>query len=408
MKKKKLLWCGDAVRQTGFSRATHNILDRIQDEWDISVLAINYGGDPHKYNYPIYPAVSGNDVFGFDRYPKLVKTIHPDLVFILNDAWNIARFLKIREEHEVTAIPHMGFPPVDALNMRRDFAEWLNELHTCFFCTEFGLEQARKAGFTGRSVVIPYGVDLGSFKAVNKGKALKSLRDRGLLIRYTEKNNKTGVETALPPYDENSFIVGNVNRNQPRKRMDLTIQFFSEWLRTYDIQDAFLYFHCSPVEVWCDLVQMAQYWDVLDRMIMPCFKSRIEWFTEEDLNLVYNIFDVQVTTTVGEGWGLPHMEGMACEVPQIVPEFAALGEWPRGGVKYVPIAMYGCAAPGVINTISGLPDKNEFVRALHELYIDKKQRIKLGKTGAAIARRDAYNWDNIAEQFNRQFREALK
>src|SRR4030095_6152956 len=79
------------------------------------------------------------------------------------------------------------------------------------------------------------------------------------------------------------------------------------------------------------------------------------------LPLIYSALDVQVTTTLGEGWGLTTMEGMACGTPQIVPDWAALGEWATPALK-VPCSLQ-LAHPG-INTVGALPDKEAFMKAL--------------------------------------------
>ena len=37
-KKAKLLWCGDIVAMTGFSRVTENVISRLKDDFEIVVL----------------------------------------------------------------------------------------------------------------------------------------------------------------------------------------------------------------------------------------------------------------------------------------------------------------------------------------------------------------------------------
>lgn len=83
--KLKLLSIADAVAHTGFAQVNHAILDEIYREWDVSVLGINYMGDPHPYPYGVFPASLGGDVYGFNRLPALLDGLQPDVVFIIND-----------------------------------------------------------------------------------------------------------------------------------------------------------------------------------------------------------------------------------------------------------------------------------------------------------------------------------
>jgi hypothetical protein len=57
-KKAKLLWCGDIVAMTGFSRVTENVISRLKDDFEIVVLGNNWWGDPTplQEEYKMYPS----------------------------------------------------------------------------------------------------------------------------------------------------------------------------------------------------------------------------------------------------------------------------------------------------------------------------------------------------------------
>lgn len=115
------------------------------------------------------------------------------------------------------------------------------------------------------------------------------------------------------------------------------------------------------------------------------------------LQLIYSALDVQVTTTVGEGWGLTTMEGMACGVPQIVPDWAALGEWADPALK-IPCGTQ-LAHPG-INTLGALPDKEAFLQALDHLHDDAGRRAKLSRDGLAFVSQPRFAWGAVARQMD--------
>ena len=66
-KRRTLLWVGDACVDSGFAKATHNILAALEPDYEIVVVGINYRGDPYPYKYPVYAAMAGGDWLGVAR-----------------------------------------------------------------------------------------------------------------------------------------------------------------------------------------------------------------------------------------------------------------------------------------------------------------------------------------------------
>jgi glycosyltransferase involved in cell wall biosynthesis len=113
---------------------------------------------------------------------------------------------------------------------------------------------------------------------------------------------------------------------------------------------------------------------------------------------VYGCLDVQVTTTGGEGWGLTQLEGMACGIPQVVPQFAALAEWAAGAAYFVPCTER-MAYPH-INTIGSMPEREAFINALDLMYRKPEVRKRYGELALSRARNPRFTWNSVAEQFN--------
>lgn len=372
---RKLLWVGDAAVSTGFARCTHHILAEACKTWEVYVLGINYQGDPHEFPYPIFPCWPGGDAFGTGRLKSLIDGIHPDLIVLQNDPWNIPAYLETIPED----IPVVASMPVDGKNFR---AKGLDRLALAVFWTSFGLDEARHAGYQGRASVIPLGVDTERYKVRDKKAARKAL--------------------GLPDYLQDAYIVGNVNRNQPRKRLDLTVAYFAEWIRTYNLEDAWLYLHVAPTgeDQEYDLVQLMGYYGLRgDNKRMIFSEPHIgHGVSEEELAHVYASFDAQLTTTQGEGWGLTTMEGMACGIPQIVPQWAALDEWTEEaalGIECTGVSV----TPQKINVIGGVVDRVQTIQALQTMYLDDKLRAGLAEEGLALTARPEYRWASIAQKY---------
>lgn len=380
---KKLLWIGDAGCPSGFARATHEILERVRREFDVTVLGINYRGDPHEYPYPIYAALPGGDAFGLGRLIWMCDVVRPDVIVIQQDGWYLPYYfqmLRKRKESgeyeypEYAAIPVVASLAVDGKNFR---GEWIKDVSLAVFWTQFALDEARIGGYAGEAKVIPLGVDQKVFYPVDRIGALErqkipSLRDR--------------------------FIVGNVNRNQPRKRWDLTIKYFAEWVHSRHIPDATLFLHAAPTgDTSANVLQLAQYYGVMDRLAL---RTPEEFYgnPDEDMRDTYNCFDVAITTTQGEGMGLTTMEAMACRVPCIVPNYAALGDWAKGAASMVPCTSTALQSP-TLSVLGAIPDQKAFTEAFDILYQDRQVRETVAKLGYERVSEPRFRWQNIGEEW---------
>lgn len=384
---RRLLVIGDAGCPSGFARVTHKLCDYLDyrsnpsnpSPWEVSVLGLNYRGLPdvrRLYPYDIYPAAVAkrDDLRGHDVLPGLLQDLRPDVVVIQNDPWNVPRYME-----QCVNVPTIAMLAVDGLNCK---GRALNGLHCAVFWTQFGAEQAIKGGYQGPFAVVGLGVDQEIYKPIDRHTARK---------RFFQSKDYPDLKDV--------FIVGNVNRNQPRKRFDLTISYFAEWVRTRKVNDAYLALHVAPTgDVGVDCHQLMTYYGLANRLILSA-PEVWKGIPEEDLNNNYNIFDVGFTTTQGEGWGLTTMEMMACGIPQIVPDWAALGEWPKDTVVKVPCTEIACTL-NEINVIGGIMDRKLAIEALDKLYREPNLRSDYGQRGRERVSSPEFRWSTIGQKFN--------
>lgn len=370
----KILFVGDAACDSGFAKATHFYLQGpLSRGHEVAVLGLNYLGNPHTYPYPIYPCWPGGDFFGVKRLLEVCDQELPDCIVIQQDPWNFPAYtneLKKLRDH----IPVLGIVAVDGLNAR---GMDLNGLDHAIFWTEFGRREALKGGMLCPSSVIPLGVDLEAYQPGDKVKARKQL--------------------GLPENCWDAYVVGNVNRNQPRKRLDLTLRYFSRWIHEYAIKDAILYLHVCPTgDQGYNIEQLARYYGLQGRIIVAApdvFKGPAEAFVAATLRS----FDLQFSTTQGEGFGLTTLEGMACRRAQLLPGWSALAEWAHGAARLVPCTST-CMTP-VANAVGGVMDEEKAIRALDDLYRHPEAREGLAEAGYRRAHEDRFRWEDIAWRF---------
>jgi D-inositol-3-phosphate glycosyltransferase len=375
--KPRLLWVGDAGCSSGFARSTHKILETVHLHYDVQVLGLNYFGDPHGYPYELFPCRTvkhPGDFFGLKRIAERVEVFVPNVIVIQNDPWNFPGYFRALKEKAITT-PVVGIVAVDGLNCG---GTYLNGLANAVFWTEFGRQEAIKGGYHGPSSVIPLGVDLNIYKPMEKSQALDCL---GIPQKYADK-----------------FIVGCVNRNQHRKRLDLLVQGFATWVKTYDVQDAYLYLHVAPTgDQGFNLEQLMFYYGVPERLILatPDMGHGVH---EMEVAATYNATDVGISTSQGEGMGLTTLEGMACRRAQIAVDFAAVGDWARWTFEKLPVREYACT-PNYINSIGGVTGVEDIVVSLKRMYDHSEQRRGLAEAGFTLANEPQFRWENIGARF---------
>lgn len=371
-RKPRLLWIGDACVPTGFATVTHAVLDHLRHDWDVIVSGVNYDGSPHDLPYTIIPAWQGGDMWGMNRFAHLCAEFDPAVVVINSDPWNVSQFARVAP----AGTPVIGYMPVDGGNQDPADMQDINRLHAAVWYTAFGHREAVVAGFQGARHIVPHGIDTDVFQPMGRPQARRAL---GLKV------------TA------GAFIVGNLNRNQPRKRLDLTLQIFADWVKQHQVEDAYLLLHCAQKDTGWDLRRVAAFYGVADRVLFTGVDGLRDMKGPENLRLVYNCLDVQMTTTLGEGWGLTTMEGMACGIPQVVPDSSALAEWAEAALK-IPCSRI--LMHPEINTTGSLVDEAPFVAALQSLYEDKALRARLSTQGLKLVRRTRFRWSSVARQMH--------
>lgn len=376
-RKPTILWVGDSPTvPTGFAACTRAVCNHLHAQgWQVHVLGINEFGDPHPdYSYPIYPCwhpyEGGNDGLGASRLPRLIASIKPDVVVFLSDPWQIPGYLdyinhyfELKGGERPDDFPKLvAWLAVDGLNQVT--APRLNDLTRVVVWTKFAGRELVKGGLGNGYDIVPLGVDTSIFRPVSQSQARSVL--------FADLN--------LPP---DSFIIGYVGRNQPRKRLDLLLAYFAEWIATRNLTDAYLFLHVAPTkDMGADLQALAHHYH-LDavtgngRLIVseqPTHKGT----DTLDMPLVYSAMDVFLVTTQGEGWGLCEHEAMACGVPVIAPDWSGLGldgGWPTpGSMIRVPCTSTALTAPinAQCHTIGGIPDREATLQALDRVYNDWK------------------------------------
>jgi D-inositol-3-phosphate glycosyltransferase len=283
--KPKLLWIADFAAMTGFGRVSGAILPRIKEKYDITVLACNWHGDPtpEQKEFRMFPAANRfqQAPFGEDRIREIVEREQPDIVFTLNDPWIASeQYKRILDLHQQKKFKFCGYMTMDSYNWLGGIDPHIAKWDSLITFTEFGAHEFFKAGINKPVTVIPHGLDASVFYPKDKKEARKEL---GL--------------------KEDIFICFNGQRNQPRKRMDITIAAFAKF--AVGRPDTQLYMHCGLKDQGWDLMPLfaremgKNGVDPNHRIIMTSNTPQPPNVSVEMLNTIYNVADIGINTTKG-------------------------------------------------------------------------------------------------------------
>ena len=390
-KKPKLLWCGDIVARTGFARVTENILPTLAKKFNIVVLGYNWWGDPTplQNKYKMYPSSNRFQTapFGEQRIREIVQIEKPDLVFTINDMWIInEQYKQIKDLHKEKKFKFVGYSPMDSYGWTGCLADTANEWDAIVSYTQFGAYEFIQGGITKPIAVIPHGVTPGQFYPKDKKECRKEL----------------GIK-------EDIFIVFNGNRNQFRKRIDITIAAFAKFAK--DKPDTQLYLHMGKKDQGWDIMNLfdremkRNKLDPNNRIILTADVEGPPSVDVEMLNTIYNAADVGVNTCKGEGWGLVSFEHAACKVAQVVPGHTSCKEIFEGYGQLIRCdhidtdTNFGREMP--------CPSTDHLVEILNELYKDKKKLEATAELCYTRALDEQFSWTTIAMQFSGLFQDTL-
>ena len=379
----KILYCGDVGCETGFGRVAQYLIPALAEEHEVHALAVNWGGDPNSMQQvcQMYPAMAyGSDPFGSHRIAELVQRINPDLVWVTNDFWiGINLWNQIKALKEKTAFKFFCYTPIDSYGIYPETLPAIAEWDGIATYTSFAAAELRKAGYDKPIDVVGHGTDFTKFFPLDKQECRKAL--------------------GVP---EEAFIVFNGNRNQPRKRIDLTIKGFVQF--ALDKPDARLWLHMGQKDMGWDLVPLFKRvsremgYDSTGKLILtnPAFSTE-NCLPIEQLNQVYNAVDIGVNTCIGEGWGLVNTEHATTGVAQLVPDHTSLKEI-FDEIPRIPIESWEVDRNYGLDR--GQPSPSAMASILNEYYNNRTELKAVGDWCLSRMHNERFTWPYISNQID--------
>lgn len=398
----RMMAIGDAVATTGFSRVMRGVLDPLVEQYDIHQLALSYYGDPHDWPWKLYPASVGGNAFGTLRVAWMFDHLKPDVIFMVSNLPRVKAYLEALGERART-VPIVAYVAVEAGPISPALVPFLKEVDRLVFYTEQSKREFEKAiaGHENGALrpcfrldVRPHGIDTSTFYPVDPEEQDRAVvRDR--------------IRTQLFKGDEehvNSFIVLNANRNQARKRIDLTVRGFAEFARDKD-KYVKLHLHMGTPDVGWDLVSLARRHGVYDRLILTNLRRDLPSVSLKEMNLYFNSADVGINTSSSEGWGLVSFEHAATCTAQIVPRHASLAELWEGIAEMMEPVL--TLHDPEMHADQSYVSPEQVAASLERLYDDSQYRTDVADRCYEHATQPSYQWSDISRRWGEMLAELL-
>jgi glycosyltransferase involved in cell wall biosynthesis len=385
----------------------HAIGERLVRDYghDIHVLAVNYQGDyfpsilePDKPTFlKLYNPKKflGTDTYGQSRVIELLGLLGEsveglDVVFVLQDPQVLLQLLFENgydpDRYLLRYRPIISYLPCDGTNFPPAWTETIPLVTNVVAMSKWG--QQHYAG----SKLVYHGVDTDRFWPIAERPITMS---NGDVLK-----SKTDCKRAFG-FDPDSFVIGRVDKNSGRKDWGALIRTVGPLMKKY--KNIEFYAHCAPSEkvtgadIPLTFSRFLPADQIATRVHQPGLHNTFIGWSQQDMNALYNAFDIFVSTSRGEGFGLTNAEAVACGIPVVAQNVSAIPEVVGpGGILVEP--------SGVMVTVpSGedlwMPDVAAFTDAIERLYHSRGLRRDLGEKGVAHARAN-FSWDFAAARFD--------
>ena len=404
---------------TGFSNQSKLLAKYLSEKGhEIHYFASAYGGqtiihskleDGTEFNYKIYGQRTG---YFSAELSELIKKIKPDIFYVLLDTFMLhgqprnpgaGWFLNVDTSPARTV---MWFPSDGGARLPLSCELILNKFDKPVAMSKFGQKQCLDI-HNIKTDYIPHGTEPDRFYKLPDDQ-------RNELRKKWDLDGK--------------FVIGSVFRNQPRKNPDKYFKTFN--LIKDKIPNAVLLLHTDPNDQAGQILlqnQIAKY--NLENRVRFTGMNAIDAFDWNKMNEVYNLFDLFFLPTSGEGFGIPIIEAMACEIPVIAtsytttPELVELNNAGYGAKlagcekldlfklhskEYDEQSDNGTLTGGLWEVERAFVDVKDAAEKIIFMYNNPEMMKQMGENGRkAVLEQYSFN-DHVGPAFEKLFEELIK
>lgn len=262
----------------------------------VIVLGLGYTGQEHWENFTIVPCNTLQDAAGTMANLKHEQIWGADVVIVALDIHFFQE--QLFPAAKQVGIKYVCITPLEAEPLCITWANLLREMDKVFFISQFGADEAVKAGVEAEHVEI--GIDTQAWR-----------------MRTPEEYKKVRETMG---YDDDEFVVMTVADNQERKNLGAGMQIVAD-LKLHGIKSKYILVTREASSVGWKLYDLAYNLGISSDVRV--FNNGIPF---HELFTLYCAADVFLLPSKAEGLGLPVMEAMSIGVPVVATKTGALPE----------------------------------------------------------------------------------
>ena len=400
-----LLTASEAIQlPTGYAVVMKNIIPKLMDKgYEIHHMAWQHIGDPIQISpddgkHLFYQCSGGNIEMFDERFPEYferwVKQFNPDVILSLVDFWFTFKMIDSSNQLQV---PYVNYFPQDCDPFYQDWVNNLKDCHTPLAMSEFGRDAVKKAvsktngGWTRHfnMDVLYHGVDHKTFYPLSK---------------MQKKDIKSQVVK-----DVDAFCFGVVGKNTDRKQHPRVMEAYKLFKEMNPGANSRLLMKTgNPVSLSFqghDLWTHARDIGILNDVVwLDTQKDFVAGVKEDVLSKYYNIMDLYVSGTSGEGFGLPTLEAMACQTPVAITDYSTSRELVDDSGYLVPFNTM--ITGGMFNARRAMINVEELAKTMDFAYNNPKDLNE--KARKAHERSKLFHWDSIVDQLDKILKTSIE
>jgi glycosyltransferase involved in cell wall biosynthesis len=376
----RILWLSPSpYLNTGFGRASRQMLQGLYDKgFDVALLDLQWMAYPRRmlkqelgFEARIYPANRMEYIL------RAVEEFKPHALIAFGSIWvepyrSLAKLM--RDKYQSIKVAY--YAPIEYITMSEFFMDILVGAHMAIFPSRIAVKLFGHHINPEHLAYVPHGVDPKVFRRL-KPEEMVDARDpdpSSFKFLFVARNNLR---------KEHAVLMLAYRLLPSKLRRESMLMLFTPLQEMTPSANGF-------VPGW-DIVRIARKYGVADRVISYNLLAYPEWnLPDEELNKIYNLADVYVHPSSGEGFGIPIVEAMAAERPVIATANSAMLEICDYG-KYCLMAE----PQGIMESWEGYmytpTDPYDLSLKMEQMMLDSRLRSEL----ASRARQRAleYTWD---------------
>ena len=375
----------------GYSKVITNVINQLStNKW---IKIVHFGTQPitngnigRKYPTDV-KVIDGSALekqktlgYAFSELPGVILSEKPDIVFIYNDIAVVCGYIEeIRKAIQKRFFKIWAYVDMVYEAPQQGLIDNINRDIDRVFCfTKLWKEQLKSLGLTRPVDVMNHAANNINLRPIPREIARQSI--------------------GLP---RDVFLFTSLNRNIPRKRLDLLIISFVKLIVRFPLKPIFLLIVSnsndkggfSLFDIFARELNLsgAATETFGNRLLITLDNNR---YTDDDVNIIYNCGDVGVSCAEGEGFGLCTFEQMSLGIPQIVPGITGHLEYCNEDNSQLIKPKHRYYIPQAYNTVTGEAksvDPEDVSKAMERYVFDEDLRKLHGKL--AKEKTSEYTWD---------------